>query len=107
MRSFNHHYSAIHEQAVPWNTAYFTECLTLSDPSADRVLGFVSVDLAPLTAGFLHICGWYNIMDFNGQCQGQIKVCDFNILFMIPYTNGLLYICHLGTVRYNIWLFTQ
>ncbi|XP_070553573.1 C2 domain-containing protein 3-like [Ptychodera flava] len=44
------------------------------DKSSDRVLGFVSVDLAPLLAGLKQICGWYNIMDFTGQCQGQIKV---------------------------------
>ena len=45
------------------------------DKGADKVLGFVSVDLVPLTTGFHQVCGWYNIMDFNGQCQGQIKVC--------------------------------
>ncbi|XP_077984214.1 C2 domain-containing protein 3-like [Glandiceps talaboti] len=44
------------------------------DRTSDRVLGFVSVDLAPLLAGFKQIYGWYNIMDFTGQCQGQIKV---------------------------------
>ncbi|XP_071951617.1 C2 domain-containing protein 3-like [Antedon mediterranea] len=40
----------------------------------DRVLGFVSVDLCPLLAGFKLINGWYNIMDFSGQCQGQLKI---------------------------------
>ncbi|XP_048237074.1 C2 domain-containing protein 3-like isoform X2 [Haliotis rufescens] len=44
------------------------------DKSSDRVLGFVSVDLAPLSSGLLQICGWYNILDFTGQCKGQIKV---------------------------------
>ncbi|OWF51153.1 C2 domain-containing protein 3-like [Mizuhopecten yessoensis] len=44
------------------------------DKSSDRVLGFVSVDLTPLTSGLLQICGWYNVMDFHGQCRGQIKV---------------------------------
>ncbi len=44
------------------------------DKTRDRVLGFVSVDLAPLVSGFQHVAGWYNIMDFNGQCQGQIKI---------------------------------
>ena len=34
----------------------------------------MSVDLAPLVSGFQHVAGWYNIMDFNGQCQGQIKI---------------------------------
>ena len=49
-------------------------CMTSSDKSSDRVLGFVSVDLTPLTKGLHQICGWYNIMDFTGQCRGQIKV---------------------------------
>ncbi|XP_064157587.1 C2 domain-containing protein 3 [Anguilla rostrata] len=40
----------------------------------ERVVGFVSVDLSPLLAGFQSVCGWYNITDFNGQCQGQLKV---------------------------------
>ena len=45
-----------------------------ADKTCDRVLGFVSVNLAPLVSGFQHVAGWYNIMDFNGQCQGQIKI---------------------------------
>lgn len=45
-----------------------------TDKSADRVLGFVSVDLTPLLSGLQQICGWYNITDFNGQCKGQIMV---------------------------------
>ncbi|OCT93380.1 C2 domain-containing protein 3 [Xenopus laevis] len=40
----------------------------------ERVLGFASVDLSPLLSGFQTICGWYNIVDFVGQCQGQVKV---------------------------------
>ncbi|XP_051881826.1 C2 domain-containing protein 3 isoform X3 [Pristis pectinata] len=40
----------------------------------DRVIGFASVDLSPLLSGFMSICGWYNITDFSGQCQGQLKV---------------------------------
>ncbi|XP_033104608.1 C2 domain-containing protein 3-like [Anneissia japonica] len=49
---------------------------TSEEPStaSDRVLGFVSVDLCPLLAGFKLINGWYNIMDFSGQCQGQLKI---------------------------------
>ena len=45
-----------------------------TDKSADRVLGFVSVDLTPLLSGLQQLCGWYNITDFNGQCKGQIMV---------------------------------
>ncbi|XP_026185547.1 C2 domain-containing protein 3 isoform X2 [Mastacembelus armatus] len=40
----------------------------------ERLLGFASVDLSPLLCGFLSVCGWYNITDFNGQCHGQLKV---------------------------------
>lgn len=40
----------------------------------ERVIGFASVDLSPLLSGFQSVCGWYNITDFNGQCQGQLKV---------------------------------
>ncbi|KAG9348505.1 hypothetical protein JZ751_002241 [Albula glossodonta] len=40
----------------------------------ERVIGFASVDLSPLLSGFQSVCGWYNITDFHGQCQGQLKV---------------------------------
>lgn len=40
----------------------------------ERVVGFASVDLSPLLSGFQFICGWYNITDLSGECQGQIKV---------------------------------
>ncbi|KAI5611166.1 C2 domain-containing protein 3, partial [Silurus asotus] len=40
----------------------------------ERVIGFASVDLSPLLSGFQSVCGWYNITDLSGQCQGQIKV---------------------------------
>ncbi|XP_060744293.1 C2 domain-containing protein 3 isoform X1 [Tachysurus vachellii] len=40
----------------------------------ERVIGFTSVDLSPLLSGFQSVCGWYNITDLSGQCQGQIKV---------------------------------
>ncbi|XP_038063110.1 C2 domain-containing protein 3-like [Patiria miniata] len=44
------------------------------DMNSDRMLGFASVDLAPLLAGFRSLNGWYNILDFGGHCRGQIKV---------------------------------
>ncbi|XP_066282765.1 C2 domain-containing protein 3-like isoform X2 [Branchiostoma lanceolatum] len=44
------------------------------DVTLDRVVGFASVDLSTLSAGLHYISGWYNIMDFNGHCHGQIKV---------------------------------
>jgi hypothetical protein len=45
-----------------------------TDKAADKAIGFVSVDLMPLVKGFPHISGFYNIIDFSGLCQGQIKV---------------------------------
>ncbi|XP_064000135.1 C2 domain-containing protein 3-like [Pogoniulus pusillus] len=41
---------------------------------SERVIGFASVDLSPLLSGFQLVCGWYNILDFGGQCRGQLKV---------------------------------
>jgi len=40
----------------------------------ERVIGFASVDLSPLLSGFQVVCGWYNVTDFGGRCQGQLKV---------------------------------
>ncbi|XP_076344950.1 uncharacterized protein LOC143244343 isoform X3 [Tachypleus tridentatus] len=45
-----------------------------SDQFYDKVIGFVSVDLSPLTFGFQYISGWYNILNLTGQCCGQMKV---------------------------------
>ena len=42
----------------------------------DRLIGSVSCDLSPLLAGMRQLIGWYNVNDFNGDCQGQIKVND-------------------------------
>lgn len=47
---------------------------SLSPADEERVIGFASVDLSPLLSGFQFVCGWYNITDFSGECQGQIKV---------------------------------
>jgi len=65
-------------------------CWYNSDKAADRALGFVSVDLLPLTKGFPNISGFYNIIDFNGLCQGQIKVRDIILIHaLIEIFNGL------------------
>lgn len=42
--------------------------------ATDRMLGFATVDLSVLRAGFRDVNGWYNILDIHGQCQGQLKV---------------------------------
>jgi len=54
--------------------------LCITDKAADKAIGFVSVDVMPLVKGFPHISGFYNIIDFNGLCQGQIKV-GFGLTF--------------------------
>ena len=43
-------------------------------PMEDAVVGFTAVDLSVLLNGMPCIMGWYNIMDFSGRCNGQIKV---------------------------------
>lgn len=40
----------------------------------ERMIGFASVDLSPLLCGLQYVCGWYNIIDYSGQCHGQLKV---------------------------------
>ena len=42
--------------------------------SADKTLGFVSIDLSPLLSGLHQISGWYNIIDTIGSVQGQLKI---------------------------------
>jgi hypothetical protein len=44
------------------------------DPTRDTVLGFAAVDLTVLLFGMPWVSGWFSIMDFAGQCSGQIKV---------------------------------
>lgn len=44
-----------------------------SDNGGSQVLGFTTIDLRPLLAGMPNLSGWYNIVDFTGLCQGQIK----------------------------------
>ena len=41
---------------------------------SDKVIGFTTVDVSVLQAGFRAVNGWYNILDIHGHCQGQIKV---------------------------------
>lgn len=43
-------------------------------PMEDAVVGFTAVDLSVFLNGMPSILGWYNIMDFSGRCNGQIKV---------------------------------
>ena len=44
-----------------------------TEDKGSQVLGFTTIDLRPLLAGMSHLSGWYNVVDFTGLCQGQIK----------------------------------
>ncbi|XP_068718257.1 C2 domain-containing protein 3-like isoform X2 [Montipora capricornis] len=63
-----------------WHTPHDTDVLTKAQKSGedssseDRLIGFVSFDLSPLLAGMRQLIGWYNVMDFYGDCKGQIKL---------------------------------
>lgn len=38
------------------------------------IIGFTAIDLGVLLTGTATITGWYNIIDFSGRINGQIKV---------------------------------
>ena len=40
----------------------------------DMYIGCAHIDLSTLALGLSQITGWYNIHDFGGQIQGQLKV---------------------------------
>lgn len=44
-----------------------------SEKKGSQVIGFTTINLQPLLAGMPLLCGWYNVVDFTGLCQGQIK----------------------------------
>ncbi|XP_035792441.1 uncharacterized protein LOC118466797 [Anopheles albimanus] len=61
-----------------WRKAALSDvpkCRLLPAPMEDAVIGFCAIDLALLLSGLSSIMGWYNIMDFSGRCNGQIKIC--------------------------------
>lgn len=43
-------------------------------PLEDAVIGFAAIDLSVLLTGLPLLSGWYNIIDFSGRCNGQIKM---------------------------------
>ncbi|XP_028397672.1 C2 domain-containing protein 3-like isoform X2 [Dendronephthya gigantea] len=55
-----------------------------STADEDLLLGLASVDLSPLASGLRQVMGWYNIVDFSGQCQGQVKVGVVPLLSVSP-----------------------
>ncbi|XP_076641812.1 uncharacterized protein LOC143352814 isoform X2 [Halictus rubicundus] len=66
----------------------------------DVVIGFSAIDISVLISGFPIISGWFHIMDFSGECNGQIKVSiaplDNLALFKKPTST-------LGTTRIPVY----
>ena len=44
------------------------------DSGADALVGSASVDITALFSGLDEIHGWYNVLDYNQRCCGQLKV---------------------------------
>ena len=68
-----------------------------NEPQKDSYIGSAHIDLCPLSFGLSHICGWYNITDFGGQSQGQLKVREFteyvnhkDLFFFSSYRSAFL-----------------
>ncbi|XP_055378560.1 uncharacterized protein LOC129610168 [Condylostylus longicornis] len=49
-------------------------CRLLPTPMEDSIIGVSSIDLTVLMARMPLISGWYNIIDFSGKVNGQIKL---------------------------------
>ena len=50
------------------------ECELKPAPFEDAVIGFTAVDLSVLLTGLSVLSGYYNITDFSGRCNGQVKL---------------------------------
>lgn len=68
-------------------------------PFQDAIIGFSAIDLSVLLTGLPILSGYYNIMDFSGRCNGQIKLSfkpSENLIFYqnssssIPEVNNVL-----------------
>lgn len=60
-----------------WKKA--TNTVLQPNMQTDTVLGFAALDLSILGMGMPNVQGWFNIMDFSGNCNGQIHVSQFKI----------------------------
>jgi C2 domain-containing protein 3 len=58
-------------------------------PFEDAVIGFTAVDLSVLLTGLPILSGYYNIMDFAGRCNGQIKLTFKPFTNLVGYQNSL------------------
>lgn len=58
-----------------WRKAKFDQQLELkAAPFEDAVIGFSAIDLSALLTGLPILSGFYNIVDFSGRTNGQIKI---------------------------------
>ena len=69
---------------------------TVESKQGDSYIGCAHVDLSPLAYGLSQISGWYNILDFAGQIQGQLKVshCLYKMTFSSSNLMGHAGQCH-------------
>ncbi|CAO1403724.1 unnamed protein product [Diamesa serratosioi] len=66
-------------------------------PLEDSVIGFAAIDLSVLLTGLPLLSGWYNIIDFSGRCNGQIKMSFKPLENVLKYQPELIpsLNCHL------------
>lgn len=58
-----------------WRKAKFDQQVELKPaPFEDAVIGFSAIDLSALLTGLPILSGYYNIVDFSGRTNGQIKL---------------------------------
>lgn len=57
-----------------WRKTTTEGLLMIPKPLEDAVIGFAAIDLSVLLTGLSVLSGWYNIVDFSGRCNGQIKM---------------------------------
>ena len=69
-----------------------TDCTT-----DDIYIGCAHIDLSTLTFGLPQISGWYNITDFGGLIQGQMKVCGVHCIVTTTHTH--IYILRSYNIR--------
>ncbi|XP_063695908.1 uncharacterized protein LOC134827255 [Culicoides brevitarsis] len=69
-----------------WRKSNPSDTNPLPTPLQDAVIGFTAVNLRPFISGVPDISSWYNVIDFSGRTNGQIRV-NVRLLSKIPGTN--------------------
>ncbi|KAG5681101.1 hypothetical protein PVAND_010566 [Polypedilum vanderplanki] len=57
-----------------WRKASHNPTKIEAAPFEDSVIGFTAIDLSVLLTGLPVLSGFYNIIDFSGRCNGQLKI---------------------------------